>query len=97
MLLLGNQGRQAVVRSLVCSTVFAPRERLTTVPWSFFGVRWGVSSKSAARGQGSGPNMAALTVHPNILFALFLDFVIVVLLLLLLLLLVVFVLFWFGF
>jgi hypothetical protein len=40
-----------VVRSLVCSTVLgAQRQRLTTVPLSFFGVRWGVSGKPPVRG-----------------------------------------------
>jgi hypothetical protein len=30
-----------------------------------FGVGWGVSSKSPARGWGSGPNIAVLTVNPQ--------------------------------
>jgi hypothetical protein len=36
-----------------------------TAPLSFFGVKWGSSSKPPARGRGSGPNIAALTVDPN--------------------------------
>jgi hypothetical protein len=56
-----------VVRSLICSTVLGthPEIKVNNCPFVVFGVMWKVSSKPPARGRGSGPSMAALTVLPN--------------------------------
>jgi hypothetical protein len=53
---------------LVAQTSLVPGDNgirwVFVIPWSKW---WGVSSKTTARRKESGPNMAALTVHLNIL------------------------------